>query len=105
MANVILLFVVSCGTSNVPATNLVTADNGPFTKEKDSGIVSKRQKPLQLFVEIITVYTKDRSLHIIGGCSGAGSCALACSTLERKCIILEKLLVKARLIRQRVNCS
>ena len=31
MANVILPFVVSCGTPNA-ATNLVTADNGPFTK-------------------------------------------------------------------------
>ena len=105
MANVILPFVVSCGTPNDPATNLVTADNGPFTKEKDSGIVSKRQKPLQLFFEIIKIYTKDRSLHIIDACSGARSCALACSKLERKCIILEKSLVKARLIRQRVNCS
>ena len=94
MANVILPFVASCGTPNVPATNLVTADNGPFTKEKDSGIVSKRQKPLQLFVEIITkdrseIYTKDRSPRISDACSGAGSCALACSTLEQKCIILE----------------
>ena len=57
MANVILPFVVSCGTPNDPATNLVTADNGLFTKEKDSGIASKRQKPLQLFVEIMRKYT------------------------------------------------
>ena len=48
MANVILPFVVSRGTPNVPATNLVTADYGPFTNEKDSGIASKTQKPLQL---------------------------------------------------------
>ena len=52
MANVILPFVASCGTPNVPATNLVTADYGPFTNEKDSGLASKRQKSLQLFVEI-----------------------------------------------------
>ena len=51
MGNVIMPFVVNCGIPNVPATNLVTADTGPFTREKDSGITSKRQKPLQLFVE------------------------------------------------------
>lgn len=107
MANALLPFVVSSGAPIVPATNIFTADNGAVVKEKDSvsGISSNRQKPAQLYIDIMKTFTKDKSLHIVDACSGAGSCALACSILGRKCIIFENSLAKARLIRQRVNCS
>ena len=73
--------------------------------KKTVGLLQKDKSHCSFSLRFIKIYTKDRFLHIIDACSGAGSCALACSTLERKCIILEKSLVNARLIRQRVNCS
>ena len=74
-------------------------------EEKDTGISYKRQKPVELYSQLIEVFSKDKCLHIIDACSGAGSCPLACSSLSRKCIILEKCPVKARMIRQRVNIA
>ena len=76
-------FVVSCGNPSVRALDLVKL-NGEITlfKEKDTGMSYKRQKPVELYSQLIEVFSKDKCLHIIDACSGAGSCALAISEQE-----------------------
>ncbi len=71
-------------------------------KEKDTGCSYARQKPVELYEELIHIFSKDKTLHILDCCSGAGSCALACMSLKLKCVVLEKSATKIRLIRQRM---
>ena len=59
----------------------------PVVKERDTGAMYSRKKAVDLYLQIIQLYSTDKSLYIIDGCSGVGSCALACSTLGRKCIV------------------
>lgn len=97
-------FIVSCGDPNKLATNLFIIDEEVIlAKEKDSQETYKRQKPKQLYKELINLFSKDKSLHIFDICSGAGSCTLSCVELGRNCVVIEQSLVRARLIRQRVD--
>ena len=98
-------FVTSCGKLNLGRTHLFEAESEQYFKEKDSGTVHKRQKPPKLYIELMQLFLKDKSLHVVDACSGAGSCALACLDINVNCVILERCAVKARLICQRVKCS
>jgi DNA modification methylase len=100
----VLQFVVACGATKTPATNLFSVGKDSRIKEKDSGTVSRRQKPVLLYKKLLELYCKDTSLHILDVCSGAGTCAVACAADSLKCVILEKSPIKVRLIKQRVNC-
>ena len=83
-------------------TNLMQVDERvTHYKEKDSGVVYSRQKPVALYTELLKLHARDKTLHVIDACSGAGSCALACMQLQFKCLIIEKSTIKLRLIRQR----
>jgi DNA modification methylase len=96
-------FLVSCG---MPDGNVISVKECIVTvKEKDTGTSYQRQKAVDLYTQLIQLLSKDKSMYIIDGCSGVGSCALACTTLGRKCIVLEKCPIKARMIRQRVNIN
>ncbi|XP_028417131.1 uncharacterized protein LOC114541406 [Dendronephthya gigantea] len=105
LKKVIFPFIVS-GSSSIEveaATNIFRVDGEPLAKEVDSGIKYTRQKPIQLYCELIKVFCHDKSLYIVDACSGAGSCAMACSKLGLKCIVLDNSALKLRLIRQRLG--
>ena len=95
---------MSCGNS--PGINLISLKESIVqVKERDTGATYSRQKAVDLYSKIIQLCSTDKSLYIIDACSGVGSCALACSTLGRKCVVLEKSPIKARMIRQRININ
>ena len=80
-------------------TNMFIVESSePTVKEKDTGIVDNRQKPTKLYEELISIFNKDKSLHVLDCCGGAGSCALACNALGLKCIVIEKSPFKNSLI-------
>ena len=76
---------------------------GCIVKEKDTGISYGQQKPIKLYEKLLDPLKADASLYVIDACSGVGSCGVACQTPRRKCIIIEKSEVKARLISQRLK--
>ena len=92
-------FIVS-GSSTIEveaAANIFKADGEPLAKEMDGGITYKRQKPFQLYCDLIKVFCHDKSMHIIDACSGAGSCAMACSTLGHKVHCTGEVTTKAKI--------
>jgi hypothetical protein len=83
--------VVVTKTTNVIQTeNLFSARNEIVVKEKDSGIVYRRQKPVKLHEQLLDVFKADKLLHVIDACSGVGSCEVACQQKGLKCVVLEK---------------
>lgn len=105
MHNKVQPFVLSCCNPRVATTNIFEADEEQLFKEKDTGMEYKRQKPVKLYKDFILMFSSDPSLYILDCCSGAGSCAVACTALKRKCVVLEKSEAKARLIQQRLNLN
>ena len=93
-----------CGTTSKQGTNILTIEEKMhLVSEKDTGQVYARQKPVQLYTELINLFSNDKYMYVIDACSGAGSCALACSAAKKNCIVIEKSSIKARLIRQRAD--
>jgi DNA modification methylase len=95
--------VVTKTSKVIQAENLFSARNEIVVKEKDSGIVYQRQKPVKLYEQLLDIFKADKLLHVIDACSGVGSCGVACQQKGLKCVILEKSRLKFRLINQRVK--
>ena len=62
-----------------------------------------RQKPIKLYEKLLEILKVDALLHVIDACRGVASCGVAFQLTKRKCIIIEKWEVKARLINQRLK--
>ena len=52
----------------------------PFIKDRNMQVVGN----------ILNILLNDKSLYVVDGCSGGGSCGLACISLGIKCGIFEK---------------
>ena len=68
-------------------TNIFQAEDEKLFLEKDTGMEYSQQKPVELYKDIMKSFSNDPSLYILDCCSGAGSCAIACSSLKRNCVI------------------
>ena len=66
-------FVISCGMMRLPCLKKGTQEYR--TNDKS---------PWNFTINYFELFSKGKCLHIIDACSGAGSCALACSSLGRK---------------------
>lgn len=95
---------VSNGHFQISANDIISVNGESLIKEKDSGITYERQKPVELYSTLLDIFSPDKSLHVLDTCSGAGSCAVACTAAKYKCLVLEKSLTKCRLIEQRLQC-
>lgn len=87
----------------IKGCDMFSIPSEPFTKEKDSGVIYERQKPVALYSSLLEIFHPDKLLHVLDSCSGAGSCAVACLNAGLKCLVLEKDLLRARLIEQRLQ--
>jgi hypothetical protein len=82
--------VVTKTTKVIQTENLFSPRNEIVVKEKDSGIVYRRQKPVKLHEQLLDVFKADKLLHVIDACSGVGSCEVACQQEGLKSVFLEK---------------
>ncbi|CAB4019463.1 Hypothetical predicted protein [Paramuricea clavata] len=96
-------FLVTRTSKIVKSNNHFSVPEDIAIKERDSGMVYKRQKPVKLYEELLEVLKADKSQHVIDACSGVASCAVACLSKDIKCVVLEKSAIKARLISQRLK--
>ena len=85
MTNSILPFVVTRTTKcDIKSVNLLSESSDPFST------IYQRQKACKLYETILNILLNDKSLYVVDGCSGGGSCGLACISLGIKCGIFEK---------------
>ena len=76
-----------------------------FIRRKTVALCTRGRSLLKLYSELMQLFSKDKSLHVVDACSGAGSYTLACLDMNINCVVLEKCALKARLICQRVKCT
>jgi DNA modification methylase len=96
-------FLVTRTSKIVKSNNHFSVPEDIAIKERDSGMMYKRQKPVKLYEELLEVLKADKSQHVIDACSGVATCAVACLSKDIKCVVLEKSAIKARLISQRLK--
>lgn len=96
-------FIVTRTSKVLRSGDLFTQPRDQLCKEKDTGAIYNRQKPVALYKQLLEIFVDDKSPHVVDACSGVGSCALACRDLGIKCIVLDKCDIKIRLIKQRAK--
>jgi hypothetical protein len=74
-------------TKVIQTENLFSPRNEIVVKEKDSGIVYRRKKPVKLYKQLLDVFKADKLLHVIDACSGVGSCEVACQQKGLKWVL------------------
>jgi DNA modification methylase len=88
----------------ITAEDVFRMGGDSVVRDKDTKEIYDHQKPVKLYSSLLDVFKPDKSLHVLDVCSGAGSCAVACKNAQYKCLVIEKSLVRCRLIEQRLKC-
>ena len=96
-------YIITRTSQNIKNGDLGTHRAGQPFGERDTGVIHKRQKPVELYSALLKNFMHDNSLYVVDACSGAGSCALAYRELGINCLVLEKSNIKVRLINQRAK--